>query len=136
MGKEWVLAAFPLSPFSTLAQLGIQGAGSARRPARKRDMTSVSILDTCPQSRKDIHGQVLFLHGQNLLYLLPFIYFSLMQNKGKDILGGWVYPKRKSSTHASPSFTPPPASTQPLVRGLPRGVGTDKRFHGCLVHRA
>lgn len=85
-------------------------------------MISVSILDTFPQSRKDIHGQVLFLHGQNHLYLLPFIYFSLMQNKGKDILGSWVHPKRKSSAHSSPSvpaslsFTPPPAITQPLVR--------------------
>lgn len=85
-------------------------------------MISVSILDTFPQSRKDIHEQVLFLHGQYLSYLLPLIYFSLMQNKGKDILGSWVHPKRKSSTHSSPSipaslsFTPPPAITQPLVR--------------------
>ena len=108
-------------------------------------MISVSILDTFPQSRKDIHEQVLFLHGQNLLYLLPFIYFSLMQNKGKDILGSWVHPKRESSTHISPSvpaslsFTPPPSyhpASGEVRRILPRGVGTDKGFHDCLVHRA
>lgn len=92
---------------------------------------------------RQIHEQILF--SQHLLSFLPFI---PCRPRVKTF---WVpgtmshlnesHPSTPPTSSPSlpvlsPMPIPPPAITQPMVRDLPRGVGTDKGFHGFLVHKA
>lgn len=143
--QEWVLAAFRMGPFSTLSP--VRDSGSWKRQGdglgNKRGLL-YQFWTYSPRAGSHIQEGTFTsptLHGQNRLYPLLFLFFPCIA-RGKGIWGGWVTPNashpppRPHSASASLSSPPPSAITQLTVRGLPRGVGTDKGFHGFLVHKA